>query len=514
MSQRGALPFTLATLFLRAHEHLQGSLRTKFIIVIVALEIALMGAVTLVVERDQHRAILEQARLRALSLGASLAALSVGYLLSYNFVQLEQVAEKVTADDEDVVYSVAHLRDGKVAAFSGRNDLQGKVLTDPISHRALQAKGALTQEIMMPQSGEPGYDVAIPVYAPRSAQKWGTIRLGFSLKRAYALIHHTRRDLVLLSLAAIVCGTSLAVFLAMRISRPIGQLVVGVHQVAGGAYEHPIEVDASDEIGYLAQTFEQMRQSLQRHLTSLAEEKRLLEESNRRLQDTQEQLVQSERLAAVGKLAARVAHEVNNPLAIIKTTIRIMRNQSPEDSSANRHLEMIDEEIGRIARILRELLDFSRPSPTEQAVEVNAVIQSLERLLAPNLHEKQIALSVLLEPKLPQVRISADHFKQVLLNLVRNAEDAMPEGGQLVIQTARTNGDIEVRLTDTGCGIPPEHLPYLFDPFFTTKAHQGGMGLGLSVLYGIIKNAQGHIEVESEAGKGSTFRVFLPVCEA
>ncbi len=277
MSQRGALPFTLATLFLRAHEHLQGSLRTKFIIVIVALEIALMGAVTLVVERDQHRAILEQARLRALSLGASLAALSEGYLLSYNFVQLEQVAEKVTADDEDVVYSVAHLRDGKVAAFSGRNDLQGKVLTDPISHRALQAKGALTQEIMMPQSGEPGYDVAIPVYAPRSAQKWGTIRLGFSLKRAYALIHRTRRDLVLLSLAAIVCGTSLAVFLAMRISRPIGQLVVGVHHVAGGAYEHPIEVDASDEIGYLAQTFEQMRQSLHRHLTSLAEEKRLLE---------------------------------------------------------------------------------------------------------------------------------------------------------------------------------------------------------------------------------------------
>jgi signal transduction histidine kinase len=480
--------------------------------VIVALEIALMGAVTVVVEHDQHRAILEQARLRALSLGASLAALSEGYLLSYNFVQLEQVAEKVTADDQDVVYTVAHLRDGKVAAFSGRNDLQGKMLTDSISQWALSAKVPLTQEIMMPQSGEPGYDVAIPVYAPRSAQKWGTIRLGFSLKHAYALIYRTRRDLVLLSLAAIVCGTSLAVILALRISRPISQLVVGVHQVAGGGYEHAIEVDASDEIGYLAQAFEQMRRSLQRHLTSLAEEKRLLEESNRRLRDTQEQLVQSERLAAVGKLAARVAHEVNNPLAIIKTTIRIMRNQNPKEAS--RHLEMIDEEIGRIARILRELLDFSRPSPTEQAVEANAVIQSLERLLAPNLREKQIALSVNLEPKLPQVRISADHFKQVLLNLVRNAEDAMPEGGQLAIQTARINGDIEVRLTDTGCGIPPEHLPYLFDPFFTTKAQQGGMGLGLSVLYGIVKNAQGHIEVESEAGKGSTFRVFLPVCEA
>src|SRR5262249_46575364 len=273
-----------------------------------------------------------------------------------------------------------------------------------------------------------------------------------------------RRDLVLLSLAAIVCGTSLAVILALRISRPIGQLVVGVHHVAEGAYDHPIAVDASDEIGYLAQAFEQMRRSLLRHLRSLAEEKRLLEESHRRLQDTQAHLVQSERLAAVGKLAARVAHEVNNPLAIIKTTIRILRNQSPEESSGHKRLEMIDEEIGRIARILRDLLDFSRPSPPEQVVEVNAVIQSLERLLAPTLRDKQIALRVLLEPQLPQVRISADHLKQVLLNLVRNAEDAMPEGGRLVIQTARTHEDVEVRLTDTGCGISPEHLSYLFDP--------------------------------------------------
>jgi two-component system NtrC family sensor kinase len=493
---------------------LRGSLRTKFILVIVGLEIALMGAVTLVMEHDQHQAILEQARLRALSLGTSLAALSEGYLLSYNFVQLEQVAEKLTADDDDVSYMVAHLRDGTVAAFSGRNDLQGKVLTDPISQRAIQAGRPLTQAILIPQTGQPGYDVAIPVYAPRSAQKWGTIRLGFSLQRAYARIYQSRRDLLFLSLAAIGCGTALAIFLAMRISRPIGQLVVGVHHVAEGAYNHPIEVNASDEIGYLAQAFEQMRRSIQQHLANLVEEKQRLEESNHRLQETQQQLLQSERLAAVGKLAARVAHEVNNPLAIIKTTIRILRNQGSEETSGHKRLEMIEEEINRIARILRDLLDFSRPCPPEQAVEVNAVIQSLERLLTPALHEKQIALSVLLEPQLPQVRISGDHLKQVLLNLVRNAEDAMPEGGQLVIQTALANTEIEVRLTDTGCGIPPEHLPYLFDPFFTTKAQQGGMGLGLSVLYGTIKKAQGHVEVESEAGKGSTFRVFLPVGEA
>jgi len=253
---------------------------------------------------------------------------------------------------------------------------------------------------------------------------------------------------------------------------------------------------------------------LQRHLAHLAEEKQRLEETNCRLQETQQQLLQSERLAAVGKLAARVAHEVNNPLAIIKTAICILRNQSYEDDLPNGHLKTIEEEINRIARILRELLDFSRPSPIEQVADVNAVIQSLELLLEQNLQEKQIALSVMLDPAVPLAQMSPDHLKQVLFNLVRNAEDAMPSGGHLRIQTAPADAGVEVSITDSGCGIAPEHIPYLFDPFFTTKADQGGMGLGLSVLYGIIKNAHGRIEVESEVGKGSTFQVILSACKA
>jgi signal transduction histidine kinase len=201
-------------------------------------------------------------------------------------------------------------------------------------------------------------------------------------------------------------------------------------------------------------------------------------------------------------------------LAIIKTAICIMQTQTQEKNLTDGHLQTIEEEINRIARILRELLDFSRPSPIEQMADVNAVIQSLEPLLAQNLQEKQIVLKVVLEPAVPRVRLSADHLKQVLLNLVRNAEDAMLNGGQLMIQTAQADQGMEVNITDTGCGIAPEHIPYLFDPFFTTKAEQGGMGLGLSVLYGIVKGAHGRIEVESEIGKGSTFRMILPACKA
>jgi signal transduction histidine kinase len=514
-SDRGeGLLHILVNIPLRALRMIRGSLRGKFIIVIVALQVAVMGAVTVIMERHQRQAIIEQARLRALSIATSLAAGSEGSLLSYDFIKLEQAAEKVTADNMDVVYAVAHLYDGRVAVFSERDDLQGRTLNDPVSQRALQVTKPLVQEIILPETEEPGYDVAIPVFIPRGSKKWGTIRVGFSLARAYDLIHRTRRDLLLLSLAAIVGGTSLAIFLALRISRPIGQLVTGVHAFAQGSYNRSIQVDTEDEIGYLAHAFEEMRTSLQRHLASLADEKRRLEETNRKLREAQQQLIQSESMAAVGKVSARVAHEVNNPLAIIKTAVRIIRNQSAPGSPTTSNLQMIEDEIGRIARIIQELLEFSRPTtPVQEWVQVNAVIQSLEPLLEQDLREKQIALKIILEPELPLVFISSDQLKQVVLNLVRNAEDAMPQGGELVICTAQQGQCIELGIADTGCGIPAEQREHIFDPFFTTKRRGKGMGLGLSVLYGIITAANGRIEVESEVGKGSTFRVRLPAVQ-
>jgi signal transduction histidine kinase len=499
---------------LRLFPSIKGSLRAKFILVIVSLQVALMGSVIVVVERNQRQAIIEQAELRALSLGESLATLSEGYLLGYNFAKLEQVAERLTAHDPDVVYSVAHLHDGVVAAYSGRDDLQGTILNDPISQRALQAPAPLVQAIVIPETNEPGYDVAIPVIVPGGAKKWGTIRLGFSLTRAYNLIHETRRILLWLSLGAIACSISLAIVLAMRISRPIGYLVAAAQELAKGSYNRPVQLDTRDEIGYLAHAFEQMRTSLLRHLEREAEERRRLEESNRKLREAQQQLIQSERMAAIGKVAARVAHEVNNPLAIIKTAVRIIRNQSPPANLMTESLQMIEEEISRIARIIQELLEFSRPTVSAQElVQLNSVIQSLEPLLTQGFHEKHIALETILRPALPLVLISSDQLKQVILNLVRNAEDAMPKGGELTIRTAQRGQFVELSIADTGYGIPTEHLKHIFDPFFTTKRRGRGVGLGLSVSYGIVNMAGGRIDVESEVGKGSTLRVSLPAVQ-
>jgi len=505
--RRPARQFSLRRLLLGAVQLIRGSSRTKFIAVIVSLEIAVMSAVLVVVERYQRSALLEQAELRALALATGLAGLSEGYLFSYNFAKLEQAAENLADNNEDIAYSVVHLRDGKVAAFSGRSDLQGRLLDDAISQRALEASKALVQHILIPQTREPGYDVAIPVYAPRSSQKWGTVRIGFSLKRAYVRMQETSRALLLVSVVAVLCGSGLAIVLATRISKPIGQLVTEVEEITRGSYDHPIRVHARDEIGYLARAFEQMRLSLQEHLAGLAEEKRLLEETNARLLDTQRQLLH---------LSARVAHEVNNPLAIIKTAIRIIRKQDTGNDTTSESLAMIEEEIDRIARIIREILAFSRPTHSNQLTEINAVILSLESLLQQSLHEKQIVLRLVLEPDLPSVRVSPDHLKQVILNGVRNAEDAMPGGGQLLIQTTHTDTSVEFSITDTGCGIPEEYMNRLFDPFFTTKDKEveRGMGLGLAVSYGIVRGANGNITIESEVGKGTTLRASLPIAKA
>lgn len=485
----------------RVLDLVRSSLRAKYILAIVTLVVVLMGAVTVMQDGQQRQAILEQTRLRALALGGSLAALSEGYLFSYNFAKLEQVMEEITRSDEDVVYAVVHVRDGKVAAYSRRDDLQGQRLADPISKRALQAKQPLVQTLSLPESHDPGYDVAVPVYVAGSPQKWGTIRLGFSLKRAYITIAESRRNLFLLGLIATGSSVVLAVVLATRIARPIGHLMFAVRAMARGSYDQPIEVDTQDEIGYLASTFEQMRLALQKHLEGLVAEKEHLQEANLRLQETQQQIVH---------LAARVAHEVNNPLAILKTTIRIISKHSQTNEIAQTNLQMMEEEINRIARIIHELLAFSRPIHPQQTIEVNTVLGGMQQVLEYNLHDKQVALKMVLEPDLPPVHLSADHLKQVILNLVRNAEDAMPTGGHLLIQTTQDAQGIHLDITDTGCGISEEFLSRLFDPFFTTKETERGIGLGLAVSFGIIRRANGDIVVESEVGKGTTFHIVLP----
>jgi signal transduction histidine kinase len=484
------------------------SLRTKFVVVIVVFQFTVMGLVTFVVEKRQQAIIMQESQGRAQTLAANLAALSEGYLLSYNFVKLMQLAEKA-AEEQDVEYAVIHLHNGQVAASSGHPEKQGSTLNDAISRQALLTDTLLVQEITTADGGGRGYDVSLPVFAQGGTRKWGTVRIGFSLVRAMNEIRKTRNDLIFLGIVAVVLGTGGAIFLALRISKPIQQLVTGVEEMTKKNYNHAIAVTSRDEIGHLARRFEEMRVALQSHITDLAEEKQLLERANQTLKKTQNQLIQQEKLAAVGKLAARVAHEINNPLAIIITSLDVLEGESLSGETHTEDLLVIKEEIDRIARIVTQLLDFSRPPSDVVVLSVNDLIQQLIKFMEKRLTKHNVQVILELSSEEPLVQISPDHLKQVLLNLVKNAQEAMPSGGTLRIRTVRCRGKVTISIIDNGVGIAEAHLRSLFEPFFSTKKHGEGMGLGLSVSYSLIKSYGGAIEPESRLGHGSTFRIVL-----
>jgi signal transduction histidine kinase len=225
----------------------------------------------------------------------------------------------------------------------------------------------------------------------------------------------------------------------------------------------------------------------------------------------EEQMSQTEKLTSLGLLAAGVAHEVNTPLAVISNYIQMLAKQMPEGDPRQSIIEKIVKQTFRASEIVNNLLNFSRTGAAEAAdVDVNRVVEETLSLVAHPLRASHIQVVKQLGAPLPAVRGSANKLQQVFLNLFLNARDAMPSGGMLEIRTAAQNGSIEIEVTDTGGGIPREHIHRIFDPFFTTKANGRGTGLGLSVSYGIIKEHAGKIDVRSTPGKGTSFHVEFP----
>ncbi|HEV3279268.1 MAG TPA: ATP-binding protein [Terriglobia bacterium] len=225
----------------------------------------------------------------------------------------------------------------------------------------------------------------------------------------------------------------------------------------------------------------------------------------------EDQLVQAEKLSSIGLLAAGVAHEVNTPLAVIASQGQMLLRQLPAEDAQARTLERIIKQAFRASDIVNSLLKFSRVSGSEFAeLDINKVMQETLALVEPMLKASKVSLNLQLAEDLPCVRGNAGKLQQVFMNLLVNARDAMPRGGELTVATERENGSVRVEVCDTGMGIAPDHLGKIFDPFFTTKAKSRGTGLGLAVSYGIIREHSGNVEVESRLGHGSTFRLEFP----
>jgi two-component system NtrC family sensor kinase len=356
------------------------------------------------------------------------------------------------------------------------------------------------------------------------------------------------------ALVLIIFGSFL---LSRVLVNPIKDLVRLTNRISAGDFSETIEVTNKNEIGQLLESFNRMIERLKENQESLGNYLESLESTNKQLKQAPEELIRTEKLASIGRFAAGVAHEVGNPLGAILGYTSILRKEGIGREESEDYMKRIEKEIERINKIVRELLNFARPSKFEiRDVELNKIIESTLSLLSYQKNFKNIQTQLDLQSDLPLIKGDDSQLSQVFLNIILNAIDAMPNGGTLQIQTkgyvieslypdpsrwiyaprrrsdpvesdyshlrkqhlyspgltkfARGDRLVKVGITDTGSGIQKEDLENIFDPFFTTKAPDQGTGLGLSISLKIVESLGGEIRVESEVEKGTTFEVYFP----
>lgn len=358
---------------------------------------------------------------------------------------------------------------------------------------------------------------------PGSDRILGLVDVEVSLKgvdqRLSALRAHDIRFALVLVLGISAIGS---LFIYRIIYLPLREIIRGTKNVARGNLDQPISVNRKgDEIGYLARSFNKMTariKEMTEHLSKMnVELERKVEERTEELKKTQASVMQSEKLASLGLMAAAIAHEINNPLTAVLTYSSLLHRRTEEGTEVKEDLEVIVSETTRCREIVRGLLDFARETEfIQKPININNLLTEITALLSHQVIFQNIEINGNFANYLPDTIMDADQIKQVFLNMMLNAADAMPNGGKLFI---RTSFDYEfnlitVEFTDTGIGIPESDLKRIFDPFFTTKAKGKGTGLGLSVSYGIVQRHGGTIDVKSRVGEGATFFISFPVTSA
>jgi two-component system, NtrC family, sensor kinase len=313
-----------------------------------------------------------------------------------------------------------------------------------------------------------------------------------------------------------ICIIGITYYMIRNITRPVGEMVAATQNIAAGRFDQEILSESHGEIAQLAASFNTMLASLREMKADLEEWGRTLEEKvhqrSEELAAMQARMAQSERLASLGLLAAGVAHEINNPLgAILSLTALTLEDTPPSDPNRENLVEVLNQSQ-RCRGIVKGLLDFSRQSKGNmEALDMNALVNDTLSLIGKQAQFFNIRIVKDLDPDLPAVTGDRSQFQQVFMNLLINAVQAMNEKGVVSIDTRSGPGEhVEVRISDTGRGIPPDQIDLIFDPFFSTKESGHGTGLGLSIAYGIVSNHRGTISVESEVDKGTTFTIRLP----
>lgn len=325
-----------------------------------------------------------------------------------------------------------------------------------------------------------------------------------------------RTNLYIIGLAGIsmMLAIAIATIFSKRVTARIDQLRKGAEVIESGQLDYRLKITSRDEIELLSKQFNSMAAKLEESHQNLEKK---VEERTRELKESQEAMIQQEKMVGVGQLAAGIAHELNTPLGTIIGYAQMLREdlgQQPAASAALPDVDEIIEQAGRCRDLVKNLLDFSRRSTTEKInSDINSIVRKILSLVEHDFEMKRVRVHMTLDRHLPKTRVNENEIAQVILNLANNAADSMPEGGDLYVSTSydELTDRIRIDVNDTGCGIKESDRNRVFEPFFTTKEVGKGTGLGLSICYKIVEDHLGSMEFDTVTDQGTTFRVYLPV---
>lgn len=481
------------------NRRLRLSLKLKIFLSVGLFFFTAVGVLTFLTIRSQKDLLLAQMGERAKA-GINLMELSVsGALYKLDTFRLETIAREAKALP-NVDY--AYIFDDKGRIVGDYHEDQHELFTtftDELGTRVITSDTTLVEV----DESKGILDISKPVKLGH--EKLGGIRLGFDLKPIQEETDEVTYKAVALASIIFVAGLVILFGITTRMAKPIERLTVAAKRLEAGDLEYRVRIDRDDEIGSLATAFDQMAERLMQR--------------DKELKESQKILRRADRLSSLGLLTAGLAHEIRNPLVAIRTFTQLLPERYNDDEFRDGFQGLALKEVDRICGLINDLLSFARPSRPKVVQEnMNDVVDGIVRILETEAKEKNVEIKRDFAADLPTVSIDREQMKQVFMNLILNAIQAMKEGGGAIVvvtrpymskQAGQTGQFVQVEIRDTGIGIPEENLDHIFDPFFTNKDE--GSGLGLAISHQIVQEHGGYVTVESKLGVGTSFFVNIPI---
>jgi len=482
---------------------LRMSLQKKFMLWIIVLLTAMVALIFFFIEQRERVAIFEEQKSKGVLIAKNIVQLNL-----QPFIQWDEEGVQRNIDEqinEDVVYVIFYNRYNNLfVATSFIKDYEESYQYSRLGEDADEDTFLCEKKDLLDKhSGQilRLLEIEVPIFAGDSPSRWGSVMIGLSLEEMRAEIRQTRLILFLIHGIGLLIGIGGASLLARRITDPIKKLVEGTVKISKGDFSQEIPIPSQDEIGNLAQSFNEMSHQL------------LL--TRERMEEAHRKLIQAEKLASIGRLAAGIAHEIRNPLTSVKLNIQKLLQSNQLDEIEEEHLSLSQKGISQMEKFVKELLSFTRGTELNlERFSIEEIIDEAAKMIAESLELKKVTLEKNFAEGLPQVLVDGDKFRQVFLNILRNAYEAVEEGGKINLSLSHLDGDsggkIRVLISDNGCGIPERDREVIFELFYTTKS--SGIGLGLANARKIIEEHKGSIRVKDKKGKGASFEILIP-CE-